>query len=153
MFSHKLCLCDPMDCSPTGPLFMGFPRQEYWNGWPFPSPGDLPDSGIELPHHRRILSPLSHYVHFLDIKAMQTVVQTQFYMHWKTKTMYVIHFIVFVLCSKSLQLCPTLCNPMDCSPPGRSVHGILQARILEWAAIPFSRGSSRPRDRTSMSSV
>ena len=70
MFSHKLCLCDPMDCSPTGPLFMGFPRQEYWNGWPFPSPGDLPDPGIELPHHRRILSPLSHYVHFLDIKAI-----------------------------------------------------------------------------------
>ena len=38
--------------------------------------------------------------------------------------------------------CLTLCNPMDCSPPGSSVHGILQARILEWVAIPFSRGSS-----------
>ena len=44
------------------------------------------------------------------------------------------------------QLCLTLCNPMDCSPPGSSVHGILQARILEWVAISFSRGSSRPRD-------
>jgi len=41
---------------------------------------------------------------------------------------------------------PTLCNPMDCSPPGFSVHGILQARILEWVAISFSRGSSRPED-------
>ena len=40
------------------------------------------------------------------------------------------------------QSCPTLCDPMDCSPPGSSVHGILQARILEWVAIPFSRGSS-----------
>ena len=40
------------------------------------------------------------------------------------------------------QLCPTLCDPMDCSPPGFSVHGILQARILEWVAISFSRGSS-----------
>ena len=39
------------------------------------------------------------------------------------------------------QSCPTLCDPLDCSPPGSSVHGILQARILEWAAIPFSRGS------------
>ena len=38
--------------------------------------------------------------------------------------------------------CPTLCDPMDCSPPGPSVHRILQARILEWVAIPFSRGSS-----------
>ena len=40
------------------------------------------------------------------------------------------------------QLCLTLCNPMDCSPPGSSIHGILQARILEWVAIPFSRASS-----------
>ena len=40
------------------------------------------------------------------------------------------------------QLDPTLCNPMDCNPPGFSVHGILQARILEWVAISFSRGSS-----------
>ena len=46
------------------------------------------------------------------------------------------------------QLCLTLCNPMDCSPPGSSVHGILQARILEWVAIFFSRGSSQPRDQT-----
>ena len=46
------------------------------------------------------------------------------------------------------QLCLTLCDPMDCSPPGSSVHGILQARILEWVAMPSSRGSSQPRDRT-----
>ena len=44
------------------------------------------------------------------------------------------------------QLCPTLRNPMDCSPPSSSVHRISQARILEWVAISFSRGSSRPRD-------
>ena len=46
--------------------------------------------------------------------------------------------------AKSLQLCLTLCDPMDCRLPGSSVHGILQARILEWVAIPFSRGSSQP---------
>ena len=50
--------------------------------------------------------------------------------------------------AKLLQSCTILCNLMDCSPPGSSVHGILQARILEWVAIPFSRGSSQPRDRT-----
>ena len=44
--------------------------------------------------------------------------------------------------AKSLQSCLTLCNPMDCSPPGSSVHGILRARILEWVVMPFSRGSS-----------
>ena len=46
------------------------------------------------------------------------------------------------------QLCPTLSNPMDCSLPGSSVHGIFQARVLEWVAISFSRGSSWPRDWT-----
>ena len=46
------------------------------------------------------------------------------------------------------QLCPTLCDPVDCSPPGSSVHGAFQARILEWVAISFSKGSSLPRDRT-----
>ena len=46
---------------------------------------------------------------------------------------------------KVTQSCLTLCDPMDCSPPGSSVHGILRVRILEWVAIPFSRGSSRPQ--------
>ena len=49
------------------------------------------------------------------------------------------------------KLCPTLCDPMDCSPADSSVHGISQARILEWAAISSSRGSSRPRDQTQVS--
>ena len=44
------------------------------------------------------------------------------------------------------QSCPTLCNPMDCSQPGSSVHGIFQARILEWVPMPSFRGSSQPRD-------
>ena len=51
------------------------------------------------------------------------------------------------------QSCPTLCNPMDCSPPGSSVHGILHARLLEWVAISFSRGSFWPRDQTHISRV
>ena len=55
--------------------------------------------------------------------------------------------------AKSIQSCLTLCNPMDWSPPGSSVYGILQARILEWVAMPSSRGSSWPRDRNWVSSV
>ena len=47
-----------------------------------------------------------------------------------------------------MKSCPTLCNPMDYTVPG-----ILQARILEWAAFPFSRGSSQPRDRTQLSHI
>ena len=55
--------------------------------------------------------------------------------------------------AKSLQSCPTLCDPTDCSPPGSSVHGTLQARILEWVAIPFCRRSSQTRDRTRVSFI
>ena len=51
------------------------------------------------------------------------------------------------------QLCLTVCDPMDCSPPGSSVCGILQAKTLEWVAIPFSRGSSWPRDWTWFSGI
>ena len=56
-----------------------------------------------------------------------------------------------MLCIKLLQSYPTLCDPMDCSPPGCSVHSILQARILEWVVMPSSRGSSWPRDQACIS--
>ena len=55
--------------------------------------------------------------------------------------------------SEVTQLRPSLCDPMDCTLPGSSLHGILQARVLEWVAIFFSRGSSRPRDRTWVSRI
>ena len=51
------------------------------------------------------------------------------------------------------QLCPTLCDPMDCSLPGSSVHGIFQAVVLEWIAISFSKESSQPRDQTQVSHI
>ena len=51
------------------------------------------------------------------------------------------------------QSCPTLCDPMDCSLPRSSIHGIFQARVLEWVAISFSRGSSPPRDWTWVSRI
>ena len=55
--------------------------------------------------------------------------------------------------AKLLQLRPTLCYPMECSLPGSSVVGILQARILEWVAMPSSRGSAWPRDQTPISYI
>ena len=55
-----------------------------------------------------------------------------------------------MLC-RPAQPCLTLCDPMDYSLPGASVHGILQARILEWVLMPFSKGSSQPRDQTCVS--
>ena len=63
------------------------------------------------------------------------------------QTIFVVQF------SSVAQSCPTLCDPMNPSTSGSSVYGILQARILEWVAIPFSRGSSQPRDRTLVSRI
>ena len=57
-----------------------------------------------------------------------------------------------VLCLVT-QSCPTLCDPIDCSPSGSSVHGILHARMLEWVAMPSSRGSYRPRDQIQVSCI
>ena len=59
---------------------------------------------------------------------------------------------MFVACMGA-QSCLTLCDPTECSLPGSSVLGIFSRRILEWVAFPFSRGSSRPRDRTRISCV
>ena len=64
---------------------------------------------------------------------------------------YNIRELYICACAKSLQSCLTLCDPTDCSPPGSSVHGLLQARILEWVAIPFSSRSFPFRDQTWLS--
>ena len=64
---------------------------------------------------------------------------------WKVLKIFKTSHYIMCVFTKSY---PALCDPLDCSPPGFSVHGISQARIQEWAAISFSRGSSQPRDRT-----
>ena len=73
----------------------------------------------------------------------------------KRESRVTLHFLVatFVCCCVCAQSCLTLCDTMDCSLPGSSVHGISQTRILEWAAIFFSRESSQPRDRTHISCI
>ena len=63
------------------------------------------------------------------------------------------HIYLSICCCLVSQSCPILCHPMDCSLPGSSIHGISQARTLEWVAISFSRGSSWPRDRTCVSCI
>ena len=113
---------------------------------------------------------LSHYWVKYKIEYLPAESATDFFILWFIQvTIHMIHtfpghiteyfyikdkmFIksFFVLCAKSLQSCSTLCDPMDCSPPESSVHGILQARILEWVVISSSRGSSWPRDWTLVS--
>ena len=81
------------------------------------------------------LIPICLAVFLLGFILLGTLCESQSLNYWKVQVV-----------SDSLQ-------PMDCSLPGSSVHGILQARILEWVAIPFSRGSSQPRDRTQVSCI
>ena len=87
--------------------------------------------------------------------AVHGVAQSRTWLKWlssSSTSLYALatwHLCIFE--AKSLQSCPTLCSPLGCSLPGSSVHGILQARILEWVAMPSSRGSSRPRDWTRVS--
>ena len=69
---------------------------------------------------------------------------------FKSTLVWFLSTYLMLCCAKS---CLTLCNPMDCSLPGSSVHCILQARILEWVAISFSRVSSQPRDRIQVSRI
>ena len=99
---------------------MGFSRQEYRSGLPFPSPGDLPDPGTEP------RSPT------LQADALPSEPPG------KSKNVSTYPLISAAAAAKSLQLCSTLCNPIDGSPPGSPVPGILQARTLEWIAISFS---------------
>ena len=71
----------------------------------------------------------------------------------KTVVSKILTVLLLAASAHLLQLCPTLCNTMDQSLPSTSAHAILQARILEWVAIPFSRGSSWPRDRIHVSYI
>ena len=77
-------------------------------------------------------------------------------LRWVVNAQHIKNFEYFVYAcmhTESLQLCLTLCDPMDCSPPVFSVHGIFQARILQWVAMPSSRGSSRPMNIIQVSYV
>ena len=89
---------------------MGFSKQEHWSGLPFSPPEDLPDPGTEP---TSLVSPALAGGFSTTEPAAAAA-------------------------AKSHQSCPTLCDPIDGSPPGSSVPGILQARTLEWAAISFS---------------
>ena len=122
-----LTLCDPTDCvAHQAPLSMGFSRQEYWSRLPFPFLGDRPNPRIK-PRPPALTGRF-----FTAVPPLKPSSQ------------------VPAGCLVA-QLCPTLCDPMECSPPGSSIHGIFQARILEWVVISFSRGSSQPRDCTEVS--
>ena len=115
------------------PLSMGFSWQEYWNGLPCPSPRYLPNPGIK---------PTSSAAPALQADSLPLS-------HWGRPYMtalIILNIITSMNPPRKVRMCvqlwPTLCDHMDCSQPGSSIHGIFQARILEWVAISFSRESS-----------
>ena len=77
----------------------------------------------------------------------------KFYINENVYCAYVLKEDVVKMSCMHAQSLQTLCDPVDCSPPGSSVHGILQARVLEWITMPSSKGSSQPRDRTLLSYI
>ena len=88
----------------------------------------------------------------LDLLEVQGTLKSLLQHHSsKASTFYSIFYNC--VCLLVAQSCPTLCESMDYSPPGSSVYGILQAKILEWVAMPFSRGYARPRDSTQVSCI
>ena len=140
-------LCDPMDGSPPGSPVLGFSRQEHWSGLPFPSPGqetlplkpvgnvlrrkmglhqvfwgpgcaEAPVGGGSKIHPWWLMDP---GVRLPGVKSDSAT------LCWQCAT-----------AAKSLQSCLTLCDPVDGSPPGSPIPGILQARTLERVAISFS---------------
>ena len=115
MLSRVRLFVTPWAVAHQTPLSMGFSRQKYWSGFPFPSSGDLPPQGSNphLLNWQADSLPLTHQ-------------ESPILSHAATAA------------AKSLQSCPTLCDPRDGSPPGSPVPGILQARTREWVAISFS---------------
>ena len=115
MLSHSVVSDSLGPRGPTcqAPLSVRFSRQEYWSRLPFPSPGDLPDPGIERRSSALQADSLPAEVHGS-------------------------HICPTAAAAKSLQSCLTLCDPIDGSPPGSPVPGLLQARTLEGVALSLS---------------
>ena len=105
----------------------------------------MPDVGLNIYKHYISNLPRSLRTHHWELRnhwiRRNFTLAVDRISPWSYRKLQVVH----------AQSCPTLCDPLNCSLPGSSIHGILQARILEWVAISFSRGSSWPRDSTCIS--
>ena len=154
-----------MDCSLLGSSVHGILQSRIWSVLPFHSPRDHLNTGIK-PRSPALQanslqseppgSPISMVIYYSLVKFYcrdLDIIRQKLAVNW----------VYFVKMNKELkfiasesevaQLCPTHFDPMDCSSPGSSFHGIVQARVLEWVAISFSRGSSWPTDRTQVSCI
>ena len=121
----RLC-ATPWTAAYQAPPFMGFSRQEYWSGLPLPSP-----TGLES----KLNNMMVKYSHrWSALFVINVIIMNKCYLSSRLS----IYNYCYVAAAKSLQSCPTLCDPIDSSPPGSPTPGIPQARTLEWVAISFS---------------
>ena len=132
-----------VDCQAS--LSMKFSRQEYWSSLPFPPPGNLADPGIGTPSPLSLLlqadslpAEPSGFSKFFWSLFEQKCFKTTGLVSLEKHTRLILTVEPFPATAKSLQSCLTLCDPIDSSPPGFPIPGILQARTLEWVAISFS---------------
>ena len=125
-------LCDPTNYSISGSSVHGILQARIleWVTVPFSRGSSQPRDQTQISH-----------------------IAGRFLTSWATREALNKSSLNFLMLCLVIQSCPTLCDPMDCSLPGSSVHGVLQARILEWVAMPSSRGSSQPKDWTQVSCI
>ena len=137
-FSRVWLSVTPWTVAHQAPLSMRFFRQEYWSELPFPPPGDLPDPEIE---HTSPGSPTWQADSSLaELSGKPPGGCCLLITRFSSLCPALVSCLHMLCYAKSLQSCPTLCDPIDGSPPGFPVPGILQARTLEWVAISFSNG-------------
>ena len=131
-----------LDLSPYYFLWPVYFSKHFWSWIPI---------WLHLPLH----SYPSHLSHCFKGETSSSFVKNSSHSHLASMSppCSAISFDLWEKKSEVTQLCPALCDPIDCSLPGSSIHGIFQARVLEWAAISFSRGSSWPRDWTWVSRI
>ena len=122
-----LTLCDPMDHSPPGSSLHGILQARILEWVAIPYSGDHPTQG---------LNSLTSNLHW-QAASLPLVPPGKPVSGWLL-VYYFPHHTIIAAAAKSLQSCPTLCDPIDGSPPGSTAPGILQARTLEWVAISFS---------------
>ena len=120
-------LCDPWTVTYQAPLSMGFLRQEYWSGLLFPSPGDLPNPGIEPGSSTLQADALpsetwGKYVCVCIYICMCVCMYVCMYVYISQSVLVCVYFMNACQFSSVSQSCPTLCDPMDCSMPGFPVH-------------------------------
>ena len=130
--SHIQLFAAPWTVALQAPLSVGFSRKKYWSELPLPTPICL--FIRDLRTHACTLEKEGYLIAHSVLTGSGALSSQR-----------------MCVCVLVAQSCPTLCDPMDCSPPGSSVHEIFQARVLESVAISYSRGSSQPRNRTRVS--